>query len=76
MEPLNKLTKTTLAIGHNVLIDIECARMWNMNTENIQQLHNKFYSIIPHKGANPILTENQIYVKRALIMAEIKDIKI
>jgi hypothetical protein len=76
MDQLSKLTKTTLAKGHNVLIDIEFARMCNSTQEQIQQLHNKFYSIIPHKDSTIILSENQIYVKRALIMAEIKDINV
>ena len=67
------LSKPTMAKGHNILIDIELARMHN-NAELIANLHKKFYAIIPHND-NPILTETQIYVKKALIMAAIKGYK-
>jgi hypothetical protein len=59
------------AKAHNILTDIELARMHG-NTELIEKLHKKFYAVIPHNNNNPILTENQIYVKKALLMASIK----
>jgi len=70
---LKTLSKPTLAKGHHVLIDIELARMHGADEEQIKKLHKKFYSIIPHNDSHPILSENKIYVKRALILAAIKD---
>lgn len=75
MISLKSLSKPTMAKGHHVLIDIELARMHGADEEQLQKLHKKFYSIIPHNDSNPILTENKIYVKRALLLAAIKDYK-
>lgn len=71
MEPLRNLPKPILAKGHHVLMDIELARMHN-STELIEKLHKKFYNLIPHNNDHPIMTETQIYVKRALLIKEIK----
>lgn len=75
METISQLPKTTLAKAYNYLIDIELARMCGSSEENIQQIHNKFYIIIPNKN-NPIMTETQIYRIKARLIREIKDIKV
>ena len=71
MESLKKLPKPIIAKGHHVLMDIELARMHD-STELIEKLHKKFYKLIPHNNNHPIMTESQIYVKRALLIKEIK----
>ena len=75
MDSISNLPKTTLAKAYNYLIDIEVARMCGSSQEYIQQIHNKFYIIIPHKN-NPIMTETQIYRIKARLITEIKDIKV
>jgi hypothetical protein len=75
MLSLKTLSKTTIAKGHHVLLDIELARMHGADEEQLRKLHTKFYSIIPHNNTHPILSENSVYVKRALLMAAIKDYK-
>ena len=72
MNSLKSISKPTMAKGHNVLIDIELARMRGADDEELSRLHKKFYSIIPHNDTNPILSENKIYVKKALLLAAIK----
>jgi hypothetical protein len=72
MISLKALSKPTMAKGHNVLLDIELARMHDAEEEQLKRLHTKFYSIIPHNDQHPILSENKIYVKRALLLAAIK----
>ena len=75
MESLAILSKPIKAKGHNILTDIELARMHDAidgTEELIQKLHKKFYKIIPHNNNHPTLTESQIYVKKALLLASIK----
>ncbi len=72
MESLANLSKPIKAKGHHILTDIELARMHG-SIDLIQKLHKKFYAIIPHNNNHPLLTESQIYVKKALLMASIKD---
>ena len=69
---LKTLSKTTMAKGHHVLLDIELARMHGADEEQISKLHKKFYSIIPHNDSHPILSESKIYVKRALLLAALR----
>jgi hypothetical protein len=71
MEPLKLLKMDQLVKGHHILLDIELARMHN-SEELIETLHKKFYTVIPHKNDHPILTDTQIYVKRALLIKQIK----
>ena len=74
MEQLKILSKPIKAKAHNILIDIELARLHESidgTNELIERLHKKFYKIVPHNN-HTILTENQIYVKKALLMASIK----
>ncbi len=74
MDTISQLPKTTLAKAYNYLIDIELARMCGSTQEYIQQIHDKFYILIPHKN-NPIMTETQIYRVKERLITEIKDIK-
>jgi hypothetical protein len=74
MDTISQLPKSTLAKAYNYLIDIELARMCGSTQEYIQQIHDKFYILIPHKN-NPIMTETQIYRVKARLITEIKDIK-
>lgn len=71
MEQLTALSTQIKAKAHNILTDIELARMHG-NRELIEKLHKKFYETIQQNGNNLILTENQIYIKKALLMASIK----
>ena len=75
MESFANLSKPIKAKGHHILTDIELARMHESidgTDELIQKLHKKFYKIIPHNNNHPLLTESQIYVKKALLIASIK----
>jgi hypothetical protein len=71
---MDMLTKTELAKGYNVLSDLEFCLTWQPdNIEQINKLHKKFYTIVPHLES-PRLTIIQIYVKKAIIIGKLKNL--
>jgi len=66
---LDLLTTTQIAKGYNILTDLELAIM--RGSENMDKIHEKFYTCIPHKET-PKLTLIQIYLKKAIMIGKIK----
>ena len=59
--------------GMKDLEHLESASYSGTGLQDIEtDLHKKFYTVIPHKNDHPILTDTQIYVKRALLIKQIK----
>ena len=69
---LDLLTTTQIAKGYNILTDLELAIMRG-SKEQIDKIHDKFYTCIPHK--EPVkLTLIQIYLKKAIMIGKIKNL--
>lgn len=72
MEPLN-LPVTQLSKGYNILTDLELEIMKGNNEENMDKIHDKFYSCIPHKET-PRLNLANVYAKKAILISKIKNL--
>ena len=66
---LELLSTSQIAKGYNILTDLELAIM--RGSENMDKIHEKFYTCIPHKET-PKLTLIQIYLKKAIMIGKIK----
>jgi hypothetical protein len=69
---LDLLPTSQIAKGYNILTDLELAIMRG-SQEQMDKIHDKFYSCIPHKET-PKLTLIQIYLKKAIMIGKIKNL--
>ena len=70
---LDLLSTPQIANGYNILTDLELAIMRGSNEEQMNKIHDKFYTCIPHK--EPVkLTLIQIYLKKAIMIGKIKNL--
>jgi hypothetical protein len=70
MEPV-ELPIKQLSKGYNILTDLELEIMKGSNEENMNKIHSKFYSCIPHKET-PKLNLANVYAKKAVLISKIK----
>jgi poly [ADP-ribose] polymerase len=80
--PLGKLSKATIARGFQALKDlaaaIDDAAVPRTNSDEIEQISNRYYSVIPHafgRGRPPIISTTVLLKKEIELLESLSDMK-